>query len=130
MSISKKRRVSRELFSFLFDKSKFVGSKNFYLKVFDYPKAGHTTKENILKLGYNGLTLFGFVSPKKEFPKAVLRNKAKRRSRSAVYKLLDNIHEGFVCFFFLKKGVNSIDFKEFETEIKTALNRAGVLKSF
>ncbi len=52
-----------------------------------------------------------FVASKKVFPKAVLRNKAKRRSRDAFRQNLSNIKNGHYIFF-LKKEVLKADFKD------------------
>lgn len=128
MVTNQKRRVSRKLFSYVFDKTLFLNSKNLYLKVFSYFGANAVDKENIDKLGYNGLTSFAFVASKKDFSKAVARNKAKRRVRQIVFSLKGVLKEGYICLFFIKKGANEAQFSDIKDEMSLLMKKAGVLK--
>lgn len=65
------------------------------------------------------------LAPKKSFKTAVLRNKAKRRVRNAIYKIKDDFQnislKQYNLIFSLKKGFEKVNFKDLVEEIKQSL---------
>ncbi len=69
-----------------------------------------------------------FLCSKKVFPKAVQRNKAKRRMRHILKDFFPGISLGTWLIFFFKKEFLEIPFEALKEQTKNALKRAGLLK--
>jgi ribonuclease P protein component len=110
-----KKRVKKEMFPFVLKNGKIFHSKHISLKT---NILKNTTKE----------TKFSFVVSKKVSNKANKRNLIKRRGFSILREILDNIETGFICVFFLKKGVTDISYSELKEEILILLNKAKIIK--
>ncbi len=62
-------------------------------------------------------SLIGFIISTKIFKRAVKRNLAKRRFRSAVRELLDQIPKGYHLLFVLKPDTLTADYQDIKNEI-------------
>lgn len=71
---------------------------------------------------------FGFIVSKKVDQRAVVRNKIKRRIRSAVEKLLPEITARREFLFILKREAIGIKPEEFYKTLKTILGKENLLK--
>ena len=74
--------------------------------------------------------IFAFLTSKKNFPKAVDRNRARRRGRAALSRALKQfkaINKGIYGVFLLNKTVDSISFYDFVAEIQQVLIKNGIL---
>jgi len=70
---------------------------------------------------------FSFSVPKKAYPKAVDRNKHRRRGYSVIYRHLEQIKSGYYCFFSFKKITKPTPFPLLEKEILELLSLSGML---
>lgn len=70
---------------------------------------------------------FSFSVSKKVCPKAVDRNKYRRRGYSVVSKNLNHTKPGHFCFFSFKKTPKPVNFQVLENEVKGLLSASGVL---
>ncbi|MDP2951497.1 MAG: ribonuclease P protein component [bacterium] len=80
------------------------------------------------KLEPPGSSKVAFLCSKKVFPKAVQRNKAKRRMRHILKDFFPEISLGAWLVFFFKKEFLEMPFKELKEQTKNALKRGGLLK--
>lgn len=112
--LSQERRISQSLFTQILKNGQYFGFKNFSLRL--CPRGDHKK------------SAFSFVVSSKEVKKAVWRNLIKRRGRAIIQKNSNKIKDGYLCAFFLKKGLVSKSFLEFETEIMDSLKGANLLK--
>ena len=111
--LPKNRRINTTLFAEVLKNGRSFYSKNISLSVFH-------------KIGlYN--TRFAFVVSKKVAKRAVDRNLLRRRGYSALLDVVDNTKPSFANIIFLKKGSESLKFKDFKEEIIELLKKAGVL---
>ncbi|OGE82455.1 MAG: ribonuclease P protein component [Candidatus Doudnabacteria bacterium RIFCSPLOWO2_01_FULL_44_21] len=74
------------------------------------------------------LPRFGFIVPKKILPKAVDRNKVKRRLKSIVSQH-QNKFKSFDVLFFPSSKILRIKFQDLELEVTQLLKRANVWQS-
>lgn len=83
----------------------------------------------VLKFVENGLDIsrVGFVVSKKISNKAVIRNKVKRRLRSAIRALLPQLRQGYDLVFFSRPSIESKDFQEIKEAVDELLKRARLL---
>ena len=84
----------------------------------------------VLKERENGLLLnrFGIVVSKKIDKRAVVRNKIKRIFRDALLNLNKNMMSGHDILFIAKTGILSKTEEENQLSIKSALEKAGLMK--
>ncbi|MFA6273230.1 MAG: ribonuclease P protein component [Candidatus Paceibacterota bacterium] len=108
--LPKKQRVSRKLFEAVFRSAATVSSPFFVLKV----KKAQVSK-------------FAFSVSAKICPKAVDRNKLRRRGYAAARNLLLQIKTPTICLFIIKKGAEKLTFQKLQEEIKNILQKAGIL---
>lgn len=71
---------------------------------------------------------FGFVVSSKISKKAVVRNKLKRRAKSAAFKILNNLNEPSVLIFIFKKESLNLDFLALFKEIELSLKEVRLIK--
>lgn len=73
------------------------------------------------------ISCFAVVISKKVNPKAVVRNKTKRRIYEAIRLNLDKINKGFNIIIFVKKGVLDLNYQDIEKELLYILEKANLL---
>ena len=110
--LSKKQRVSRKLFEVAYRASQTFVSPFFVLKI---------------SPAKSGTSRFAFSVSAKICPKAVDRNKLRRRGYAAARNLLPEIKIPTICLFIIKKGAEKLNFQKLQEEIKSILRKAGVL---
>jgi len=108
--LPKRQRVSRKLFEAVFRSATTFSSPFFVLKV---------KKEEESR--------FAFSVSAKICPKAVDRNKLRRRGYAAAQNLLPQIKISAICLFIIKKGAEKLNFQKLQEEIKNILQKSGVL---
>ena len=74
-----------------------------------------------------GVSKFSFSVSKKVCPKAVDRNKQRRRGYSIIGHHVHNVGPGYACFISFKKGSGKITHKKLEGEILGLLGSANVI---
>lgn len=111
--LPKKRRVGKELFPDVLNKS-----KSFY---------GDSMSLRVFSVGYSNETRFSFVVSKKVSNKAVKRNFLKKRGYSVIKDISVNINKGFVCVFFFKKSALTLSYVDLKKEISSLLKKSRVL---
>ncbi|MBU3668961.1 MAG: ribonuclease P protein component [Candidatus Taylorbacteria bacterium] len=70
------------------------------------------------------------LAPKKQFPTAVMRNKAKRRLKSCISACLGSVYKlpkGYLYVFTVYKGLLDKTFKESKEETELFLTKNGIL---
>jgi len=84
----------------------------------------------VLKKRKNNLkkSRIAFVVSRKISPKAVVRNKTKRRLREIVRNMIDNIKGGYDIIFFTKKGIEEKKYQEIEKEIERLVAKSELFK--
>lgn len=112
--LSRKNRVSRELFPFLLKKGKKYVSAHIFLRV------ARLEEKQVLH------TRFSFVVSAKVAKRAVDRNRLRRRGYEIVGKDVDNFKNGFIAVFFYTKGASTTSKNELLNEINTLLKQAGL----
>ncbi len=115
--LPKKRRIPRENFSYILSKGLRFNSPKLLL---------HVSKEQDLELQNN--SKIAFSVSKKVCPKAVDRNKYRRRGYSAVATLIDRIKDGYFLFFSFKKGSVPVKQEALLNDIERLLSDAGVIE--
>jgi len=70
---------------------------------------------------------FGFIISKKNFKKAVDRNKIKRRLRDTIHSRLEKIKPGFDVVVMIRKEIGNKSFKEIDEVMEEILNKAKIL---
>ena len=78
-----------------------------------------------------------FLAPKKQFKTAVLRNKARRRARSALCAVCFDIYststplkfKEYYILFNLYLNILTVDFKELKNEVRQVLDKSGILNT-
>ena len=112
--LSKKNRLDKISFQWVFKKGR--------RKEFPY--------FNLIFLKNTDLTenKFGFVVSSKISKKAVVRNKLKRRAKSVVFKILNNLNEPSVSIFIFKKESLNLDFSALFKEIEHSLKEVRLIK--
>ena len=108
--LSKKQRVSRKLFESAYRTSWTFSSPFFVLKA----APAQSSK-------------FAFSVSAKVCPKAVDRNKLRRRGYAAARNLLPQIKTPAIYLFITKKGAEKLNFQKFQEAIKNILQKAGVV---
>ncbi|OHA25866.1 MAG: ribonuclease P protein component [Candidatus Taylorbacteria bacterium RIFCSPHIGHO2_02_FULL_44_36] len=108
--LPKKQRVSRKLFEAVFRSATTFSSPFFVLKI---------KKEEASR--------FAFSVSVKICPKAVDRNKLRRRGYAAARNLLPEIKIPTICLFIIKKGAEKLTFQKLQEEIKNILQKAGIV---
>jgi len=108
--LPKRQRVSRKLFEAVFRSATTFSSPFFVLKV---------KKEEASR--------FAFSVSAKICPKAVDRNKLRRRGYAAAQNLLPQIKTPAICLFIIKKGAEKLTFQKLQEEIKNILQKSGIL---
>lgn len=103
--LPKKQRVSRKLFEAVFRSAATISSSFFVLKV----KEASESK-------------FAFSVSAKICPKAVDRNKLRRRGYAAARNLLPQIKTPTIFLFIAKKGAEKLSFQKLQEEIKRVLH--------
>lgn len=111
--LSKKRRVTKKLFSNTIKKSESFYGENMSLRVFSIK---HLTE-----------TKFSFVVSKKVSNKANERNLLKRRGYCAIKNISKPINNGFTCIFFFRKNTLHNSYIKIEKEIISLLKKAKVI---
>jgi len=90
-------------------------------------RAGRGVKEGFLFLKFmeNDLEIsrFAFIVSKKTSPKAVQRNKIKRRLRDIIRKRMPRIKTGFDLVVIAQKGAGSAKFQEMEQAVVRLLEK-------
>lgn len=83
-----------------------------------------------VKFGKNGKSLnrFAFIVSKKVDPRATERNLVKRKVRSIIEQIFDNIDSGNDFIFYIREGAKSAKREEIEKEIKNLLKEKNLLK--
>jgi len=71
---------------------------------------------------------FGFIVSKKIDQRAVVRNKTKRRIRTAIEKLLLEVKPGQEILFILKKGAVGIKMEDLYKSLKIIFSKENLLK--
>lgn len=86
----------------------------------------------VLKKIENNLseTRFCFIAPERNFKKAVLRNKLKRRMREIVRMVLPKIKKGFDVLVIVLAGGEKEKFADFKEKLLEILKRAKLYESF
>ena len=74
-----------------------------------------------------GRIAFAVVISAKAAPKAVDRNRVRRRGRAILGKLGKKLIPGHAIAFFCKKGTAELPFSELETTITSLLTKASLL---
>ncbi|MFZ2522018.1 MAG: ribonuclease P protein component [Minisyncoccia bacterium] len=110
--LPKKNRVSKMEFGEIFKGGKRYNSEHFLL---------------YLAKNKDKLQKFSFSVSKKVCPKAVQRNKLRRRGYSAISKIVKSMIDGNSGLFVIKKNFSKMSFKALEEEITSLLLKAGVL---
>jgi len=94
-------------------------------------KKGRSLKDGflILKLMENNSdqSRFGFIVSQKVSKKATIRNKVKRRLRSAVEENLENIKKGFDAVLIVLSGLEKKEFSEIEESLKSLFIKAKII---
>ncbi|MEK7081998.1 MAG: ribonuclease P protein component [Patescibacteria group bacterium] len=108
--LPKKQRVSRKLFESVYRASRTFSSSFFVLKMKEAPE-----------------NRFAFSVSAKVCPKAVDRNKLRRRGYAAARNLLLQIKTPAIFLFIVRKGADKLNFKKLQEEIKNILQKAGVV---
>ncbi len=108
--LPKKQRVSRKLFELAYRTSRTFSSPVFVLKI-------SSAQEN----------RFAFSVSAKICPKAVDRNKLRRRGYAAAANLYSQIKTPAIYLFIIKKGADKLSFQKLQEEIKNILQKAGIL---
>jgi len=95
-------------------------------------KKGKGYKENFLylKIIPNNLKIsrFGFITSKKFSPKAVLRNKIKRKLRELIRIILPQVKKNIDGVIIVMPGFRVNDFWELEGVINKLFKKTGILK--
>jgi ribonuclease P protein component len=114
--LPKKRRIPRKDFVHVLTKGKRFTSPSLllYMAKIDAKNGLEPSK-------------FSFSVSKKVCPKAVGRNKHRRRGYSIVSGEISRIKPGFYCFFSVKKTNKPISFDVFKHEVKELLSVSGML---
>lgn len=110
--LPKKQRVSRKLFEAAFRASRTFSSPFFVLKI----------KEAQENPADGGASRFAFSVSAKICPKAVDRNKFRRRGYAAARNLLPQIKKPAIFLFIAKKGADKLSFQKLQEEIKNSLH--------
>ena len=105
--LSKKKRVTKELFSSIMKKGKILSGSFFVLRYMDQKDPQYAV-----------------VAPKSVSKGAVLRNKLRRRGYSAIKSF--SIKSGAGIFFY-KKNTSKASFQEIKDDIGGLLKKVGVL---
>ena len=105
--LSKNKKININLFNEILKSGKKKEFKYFYIL---YLKNNDQKNSHVT-----------FVTPKKQFKKAVDRNSTKRKCFYIINKLYSSILPSLNIIFFLRKEITKLDFKEKEEEIKNSL---------
>ncbi len=114
--LPKERRIKRKEFSFILNQGKRFHSQNLTLFL---AKNSTNSPENITKIAFS-------VS-KKVYPKAVDRNKCRRRGYSVIKNNTGRLKDGFYLLFSFKKTGSGLKYENIEKEILELLSTSGVL---
>ena len=110
--LPKSQRVSRKLFETAYRASVAFSSPFFVLKI--SPASNEASR-------------FAFSVSTKICPKAVARNKFRRRGYAAAENLYRRIKTPVVCLFIAKKGVEKLNFPKLQSEIENLLKKVGIV---
>lgn len=116
LMLPKKRRIPRKEFAHVFLGGKRINSPGLLLCV---APLNSGKKEEASR--------FSFSVSKKVYPRAVDRNKYRRRGYSVVSENTNQIKPGHYFLFSFKKTPNPPSFHELEGEIRGLLSRSGML---
>lgn len=111
--LPKTRRIQRKDFSKVLSLGKRYNTPNLLVYV--------------LPVSEQSGSRFAFSVSKKVCPKAVDRNRLRRRGYSVVGKYIQKVNPGFLCLFSFKKGSGSITFKTLEKEVADLLGDSRVV---
>jgi ribonuclease P protein component len=109
----KKWRLKRKEFEKVLKKGRSFREENLILKVL---------------ANFSGKKRVGFLVTKKSFPKAVLRNKIKRRLRELTRAEIENIKDGLDMVFIPLPGIEKKDFNQLSDVFKKVILKAKILK--
>jgi ribonuclease P protein component len=85
----------------------------------------YSVKKSVLESSLDNVSKFGFMASRKQFKKAVDRNRAKRRIRAALQEIWRNSENEKSrltdrdCVFILRKSILNIDFSEIKKSLST-----------
>lgn len=118
--MKKPLRLTSEMVAEVMVQGRAVKSGSF---LFRYLEKGSTSKKG---------PSIAFISPKKSFPTAVLRNKVKRRGRGALNKILNDsgfklTPDSIISAFVFNKEVLKTSSEELLHEIEQSLMKSGIL---
>ena len=114
--LSRERRVTRRQFLPIMEESRAWHSPTMSLRVSRRGEKEPTKP-----------TLFAFVVSNKVAPRAVDRNKLKRRARAIVRELLPQIKDNYACLLFFKKEARSLSYQELKKSITNVLHLSSVI---
>lgn len=107
------RLKKRKEFAYLYNNGQAVHLKHITLVYLP-------TKNRPLKIGF---------SVAKKIGKAHTRNLVKRRMRSIVRNYTSSMLNNYNVVFICKTGIDEISFTEMENQIKTLINKAGLIRN-
>ena len=73
------------------------------------------------------ISRFGFIISKKNFKKAVDRNKIKRRLRDTIHSRLEKIKPGFDVVVMVRREIGNKSYQEIDEVMEEILNKAKIL---
>ncbi len=106
--LPRKRRITTALFDTVLEKGFTFYSPHFSLRLLKVP--GEESR-------------FSVAVSKKVAKKAVVRNLFRRRTRSAIEKLLPTLASGYHGIFFVKTSIDTVLFKDLFIEVETLLKK-------
>lgn len=83
----------------------------------------------LLKVASNGLSYnrYGFVVSRNIDKRAVVRNRIKRRIRSSIEHLLQNIQTGHDMLFIVKQNISDQSFEALQMSVEKTLKKGNLL---
>ena len=114
--LPKNRRISRKEFPYILKTGKRLNSPSLLLYI--TPIVSETKPKE---------SRFSFSVSKKTCPKAVERNKHRRRGYSIILKKISNIKSGYYCFFSFKRTIKPVTFFTLEKEVYELLSISNML---
>lgn len=113
--LPKKRRIERKVFSSILTKGKRYNSPHLLMYASRINPSDSASPSR-----------FSFSVSKKVLPKAVDRNKYRRRGYSVIARHINKVKSGYLMAFSFKKGTVPKKFSDLEKEILGLLSSAGV----
>jgi|SRR3989344_6814148 len=115
--LSKKRRISKKHFPYILTKGKRYNTPHLLMYI-----------NRVDSGNQNQASQFSFSISKKVAPKAVDRNKYRRRGYSVIRRHINRIKSGYLLLFSFKKGRANLKFSELEKEILELLSNYNMLE--